>query len=651
MGKTISKLFNNLANKKPDINAFLDNTGLFLIGLYSLGSFLFIRRFAELHIQLDFLNFPIFIGEVLLLLCLILLFTKWKINHREFPIKSRPIGAFLRCNWPYLALFAYFLFVLLKAFYGYFKWGPLAFRHAAMFYYPLFAVFGYYFYRRSFFSNKKSVFLALLLIFIPRFIPFYGHFLFISFLLVFVLVKAYPHKIKRYALLSLLLIFTPYDLMFNTARSILVANVATIIFIIFVFFILAKIRVRYKFAIIALAIISFSIALIKLGDINAVKSLIRVKELIKTYHEYNAIILEKKDSFQMKELKTVKLYDPDFKLPKKTPTQIEIVRDQIDEVQAKIKEAQTQIQGTQTQIGATESPVIKEALVQIEGELIQIGISQALIEEAQALIQEAPTQITKAEPIQVIKESEALIEEAQTQIKRTQALIQEAPTQITKAEPIQVIKESGTQIETAETRIPESEARIQKAQAQIQKAQAQIQKSQVRIQELQDKVLQGRPLLRNIRVAYNNAVFRIFIWQDMLTQLEEERPLLGFDFGKPFRSKNLEVLNWGTLDWTRDGWITAHNSYLHIIYRAGIIGILFILTIFLILFLMIKKAMKQKSITGVLLCGILINWLVSANFLVFLELPYNAVLFWTLFGMTFAYLMSSQRGTNKANVR
>jgi len=614
MGKTISKLFNNLANKKPDINAFLDNAGLFLIGLYSLGSFLFIRRFAELHIQLDFLNFPIFIGEVLLFLCLILLFTKWKINHREFPIKLRPIGAFLRCNWPYLALFAYFLFVLLKAFYGYFKWGPLAFRHAAMFYYPLFAVFGYYFYRRSFFSNKKSVFLALLLIFIPRFIPFYGHFLFISFLLVFVLVKAYPHKIKRYALLSLLLIFTPYDLMFNTARSILVANVATIIFIIFVFFILAKIRVRYKFAIIALAIISFSIALIKLGDINAVKSLIRVKELIKTYHEYNAIILEKKDSFQMKELKTVKLYDPDFKLPKKTPTQIEIVRDQIDEVQAKIKEAQTQIQGTQTQIGATESPVIKEALVQIEGELIQIGISQALIEEAQALIQEAPTQITKAEPIQVIKES-------------------------------------GTQIETAETRIPESEARIQKAQAQIQKAQAQIQKSQVRIQELQDKVLQGRPLLRNIRVAYNNAVFRIFIWQDMLTQLEEERPLLGFDFGKPFRSKNLEVLNWGTLDWTRDGWITAHNSYLHIIYRAGIIGILFILTIFLILFLMIKKAMKQKSITGVLLCGILINWLVSANFLVFLELPYNAVLFWTLFGMTFAYLMSSQRGTNKANVR
>jgi len=371
---------------------------------------------------------------------------------------------------------------------------------------------------------------------------------------------------------------------------------------------------------IALAIISFSIALIKLGDMNAVKSLIRVKEFIKTYHEYNAIILETKDSFQMKELKAVKLYDPDFKRPKKEPTQIEIARDQIDEVQAKIKEAQTQIQGTQTQIGGTESPIIKEALVQIEGELIQIGISQAQIQESQAQIQEA------------------------------QAQIQEAPTQISKAEPIQVIKESGAQIETAEARIPESQAQIQEAQVQIKIAQAQIQESQVKIQELQAKLLRGEPLLRNIGVAHNNALFRIFIWKDMLRQLKEERPLLGFDFGKPFRSKNLEVLNWGTLDWTRDGWITAHNSYLHIIYRAGIIGILFILTIFLLLFLMIKKAMKQKSITGILLCGILINWLVATSFLVFLELPYNAVLFWSFFGMTFAYLMSSQRGTNKTNV-
>ena len=102
-------------NKKLNSNNILDNIGLFLIGLFSLGYLLFDRRFAELHRQFPFLNFPIFVGEILLFLCVILLVIK-------------------KSNIWYYLLFSYFGFVLIKALWGYFEWGPLAFRHSALFY-------------------------------------------------------------------------------------------------------------------------------------------------------------------------------------------------------------------------------------------------------------------------------------------------------------------------------------------------------------------------------------------------------------------------------------------------------------------------------------------------------------------------------------
>jgi len=134
-----------------------------------------------------------------------------------------------------------------------------------------------------------------------------------------------------------------------------------------------------------------------------------------------------------------------------------------------------------------------------------------------------------------------------------------------------------------------------------------------------------------------NVIFRIFIWRDMITEFVKEKPIIGFDFGKPLRSRSLELTLIGYCDWVRDGWIGAHNSHLHIIYRAGIIGVLFILSLLTILFRMIKKFVALKSLTGILLCGIIINWFVAANFLLTFELPYTAIPIWTLFGLTYAY--------------
>ena len=45
----------------------------------------------------------------------------------------------------------------------------------------------------------------------------------------------------------------------------------------------------------------------------------------------------------------------------------------------------------------------------------------------------------------------------------------------------------------------------------------------------------------------------------------------------------------------------------------------------------------MDSIIGGFLVGGLIYWLVLSNFFVILEFPYNAIVFWTLFGITMAY--------------
>ena len=141
-----------------------------------------------------------------------------------------------------------------------------------------------------------------------------------------------------------------------------------------------------------------------------------------------------------------------------------------------------------------------------------------------------------------------------------------------------------------------------------------------------------------METARANVLFRIFIWRDMLRQLAEQRPVLGFPFGKPLRSKSLEILEWASIEWLRDGWVSAHNSFLHMIYRAGVIGVVLILFYLGVVLRMIRRAIARKSLMGVLLCGILINWFVAANFMPILELPYTAVPIWLLFGMIYAYV-------------
>ena len=134
-----------------------------------------------------------------------------------------------------------------------------------------------------------------------------------------------------------------------------------------------------------------------------------------------------------------------------------------------------------------------------------------------------------------------------------------------------------------------------------------------------------------------NSVFRLLIWRDAKKELIEQRPLFGFDFGKPFRSESLEIVRWGMNDWGRDGWIAMHNSYLETIYRGGIVGIALMTAMVWVFVYCTTVFIRLRSAAGLLLCATLIIPLVAATFSVSLELPSPAIPIWTLFGLILAY--------------
>jgi O-antigen ligase len=138
----------------------------------------------------------------------------------------------------------------------------------------------------------------------------------------------------------------------------------------------------------------------------------------------------------------------------------------------------------------------------------------------------------------------------------------------------------------------------------------------------------------------------------MIVEMMEEHPVLGFSFGKPQRSISIEAANWAPGEWQRDGWITPHNVFLHMIYRAGIIGLVLILGIIGTLFYLTRVFLRFRSLCGILLVSVLLYWLVVANFLVVLELPYQAIPFWSFWGLAMWHglMMNSDRSPKSSMI-
>jgi hypothetical protein len=449
--------------------------GIYSIALVSLGYIVFSGSFAELRVQLPFLDFPIFIGELLLIACLVL-----------FLLKSSKEKSFNKTG--ILIWSAYLAFVCIKAVSGYWSWGALAFRDAALFYYPLFGLFGYTFWSRGIFGRKarRTIFALIMCLLIFRVFYFFWP---MSLLLFAVLVALQESGSERMLLLSGALLLAPYEALFPSTRTVVLASISSTVFLIVATASFLKICGNMRFICVVLFLMLSAVFILKMTDAGIWRTLdarIIFSSIMpaKTIKEHNG---------------RGKLFNPNW-------TGIKI-------------------------------PVKAASSVKVSG--------------------------SNASSIPTISSTQQ---------------------STSKSEKVALKKE---------------------------------------ISPLNNKI--------------DNARFRFYIWRDMAIEYWQKKPLFGFDFGYPLRSPTIEHLRMGEGEWSRDGWVGAHNSFLYIIYRGGIVGVVmigFILTLWIEL---VIDFIYKKSIPSVLLCTILLNWLVSANFFLILELPYTAIPFWTIFGATIKY--------------
>ena len=545
---------------KAGWNKFIDSVGLYLLGILSLGYVLFYSSFAKLHFYLSCLKTPIFIGEIVFAICLLLFVLKWSINPKKTNI------------FTYLFLL-YFGFVIIKTVWGYFIWGPLSFRHAVLFCYPLFAFFSFSFYKNNIFDTKKSTLFILLILIILK--TQYFHIYFVETLVIIALmfIISYPTLWTKILFLVVLSLVIPYKSIFQTSRTFLLSNSISGLYVMAACFFALNLKNKYKKLFLFLFVISFILGFLFYADKNQVRSVFGFKNIINYYNRYTEQINEKRPMFSPKIIE-VKLFNP------KTATMQQLLE-------------RSQIMQELFRIQSLESELYKE-LAKSTQQKSQLPIVSSGIKNAQ---QKPP----------IIKNPEQ-------------------PRPGTVLVPFD-----------EQTRIKQSLLQIQARKIELQKQLSEL--------EQQNKLInfqKNAPEGRDIDNCYVNSLFRILIWQDVLKDIKNYTPWLGFSFGKPFRSENLEILSWAGSEWERDGWICIHNSYLDIVYRAGIFGIIFIIIVFIYLFKMIKKSILLKSYTGILLTGILLNWFIAANFLEILEMPYSAIPLWSLFGLTFAYLFKDK---------
>ncbi|MBF0522433.1 MAG: hypothetical protein HQL24_05185 [Candidatus Omnitrophica bacterium] len=611
--------------ERKDYKNTLRYTGLGLIGIFSLFYVLFPRVFAEMHLSFSFLNFPVFVGEILLFLCLPLFFLS--IDFKQLT------------NRQWWLVIGYAVFVLSKAFYGYHHWGPLAFRHAALFYYPIFILFGVVFYRKELFTEeiRKCIIFLFCALFLARFFDF--SWVLTMAALTGILIKSLPNKRERYFFLGLLLLTLPYHAFIAEARTYVFGFFIGFCFLIIAMTIISPFRCPYKILLFVSIFSLFLFIMIRYSFVNAFNSIFQIKRIAAVFKEYQTEIEKRKPAFVPKKLENVALYNPENDLIEDF-TQLEKSKKSISSSNIKASEAlsvkaleEKKASVQEKSVAGPEIVSITNTVVNPESEnltLKQLGTSSPAKVLDVSVVQSSPTPaatLTNSTGINTASEKPILNQIATS----SPVMSQEEPA----VKAVEIVEESVFQ----KSVIKLETLRIKDSNSPLVNSGKNFWPNIMKKSDGPPQSFVGR----NVEGAHINTVFRLFIWRDMIAELTGQKKFFGFDFGKPFRSISLEILDWGEGEWQRDGWIASHNSFLSIIYRSGIIGFCFILSLLGLLWFMIRGFIALKSVTGILLCGILISWFVAANFLLIFELPYTAIPVWTLFGMTLGYLKEQRK--------
>lgn len=484
----------------PNADLWLSRIGFGLILCYCFLASILFSYFAQIHLSLSFLPFPIFVGEIVMFISLALL-----------GLISKD-GLFNRRTIILLGL--YFGWVMVRALVDYHHDGPLAARNAALFYYPIFAVFAYVFYQKARVSRNFLMSLAFLasgILFFKQMILWYWW----TYLMLLVIAvwnaKTFPWRWLGLIFLAAILLLGK-EYFYQGARAHVVGVLGSIIFLGLYFGTLfSKHRNYVPLCGLLVTFFIFILGYFVFAEHNAFSSLTSLKRLVDKYNEIDKRYQSMQGSYVPKKL-SVHLYNP---------------------------------------------------------------------KKLEYTFLSAPSVV----PLPSVTDSDTFYL-AMPDLENHQAA---APGHVV---PVNISK-----------------------------------------QILHSEIIQKRTLA----VDENNIVFRLFIWRDMARELIEKKAWWGFSFGHPQRSKSLEVLDWAKSEWRRDGWIAPHNSFFHIIYRAGILGVFLIIVLFSLMAKLTKDFLSLESVEGGLLVSALVYWLILSNFFVILEFPYNAIVFWTLFGVACVY--------------
>ncbi|MBF0504285.1 MAG: O-antigen ligase family protein [Candidatus Omnitrophica bacterium] len=478
---------------------WVDRLGMAAIAMVSVGYVLFWSSFAQVHLKFSFLDFPVFIGEILLGVAFLLFTIKSVAQKRE-------LG---RWGW---VVVAYFCFVLFKAFMGYFVWGPLAFRDAALFYYPFFVVLGYSFWSNELWSDnirRLGLALILLIFILQQFYYFWPCSLVILGVILALQIKRFE---ERMIWIGGVFVLAPYGEMINPfLRTVFVSSLITMIFIVVLFAIFSR-RNRHLF------IMGMVLGGLLLG----------------------AVLF---------------------------------------------KASQTGVLGT------------------------------FIIKDEKPLVSSLPREVHRGRylfhPVGRSSEKQDAFKDFIEKMSRVNFFVKrEAIVNTKEGAAINFTKSVGVntgEISTVKsTRGPDVNFEKQAA-----------------VQDI-------GPILR---VKKSDTSFRYYIWGDMAKEYVHYKPLFGFDFGRPLLSPTLKKYCGEKTSQHTDGWVGAHNSFLYMIYRAGIVGVVMVLSLFFIWSGLLRDFYRLMDWTGLLLCAFLLNWIVSANFFLILELPYTAIPIWTILGV------------------
>jgi len=701
------------------------------IGFFCLSYSVFHSIFAELHVNLAFLDFPVFVGEILLAFCIALSIIRWKMMGFQF----KPF---------YFILGLYIVWLLVKSFSGYFAYGPLAFRNAALYYYPLFGVIAYEIYKGEFFTKGIVLFLFFTFILVNTQFEIFRYYLLPYFMLSCVLALNIEKKWSRIALFGLLLLVFPLHKNFIGGKAFIISNIIAFFFLLnCLFFNFLKVKPRFKLGFIFLLSVALTLGFFMYSNKSQVASLTTPGRFIEEYKKVDAFINEKSEHYKPKILSislyndtkinlTQSLHNRSGKLSSakeireliyKT-TDVDIVAKEMGkilkykfehikhDVSYRIRLNREYLQlaintnsddvNEQTEKIAELKKITEDLLRKIKNTFDKKG--EVFLDEFAASLYEKdkydPDVIEKIAFNAVYdldKFEDKVVSEAIEFWETKQAIVKSGEEVRNSSPPIDFSKfdrlynqkfpnsEESVLSEGAgkhfsqdnvatsmnEKKMIENKGEVNK-EGNFEDEKQQIIEPVIDVINLveeeialnltqgwgrtgkgakyDEKILElaneevilsqaGRydEGLRTLEAEYSNMFFRILIWRDMIKEIISENAWMGINFGKPQRSISLEILGQAYGEWMRDGWITPHNSFLHIVYRAGILGMIYIITIFGVFISMVKNFIRSKSMKGILICTILIYWFSMANFLVFLELPYEAIPFWCLFGMAFAY--------------